>query len=64
MKQYEFQVRSNRTGKVDSVLVTSQTEAKALRAVVDAYGSGFEITDAPIAVHKAHYFFCEIDATR
>lgn len=64
MKQYEFEVRSNRLGTRYTVMVTSQTVQKALQAMRDAYGLEFEITEQPVAVHKPHRFFCEIDATR
>lgn len=60
-RQFEFQVQSLNTGARDQVRVTAMSEETARAAVLDAYGTAFQISQQAIAVRPAHQVFGEIN---
>ena len=60
-QQFSFEVKSKATGRNDHVRCTHETVEMAYAAVLNYYGTGFEVNPQPVAIKPAHYYLGEIN---
>lgn len=63
MKQYEFEMKNKKLGRVEHARCTARTEQVARAAIVEAYGSQFDVLDGCCNVWGAHHILGEIDCS-
>ena len=63
MKQYEFQMFNQKSGRLEYARATAKTEKIARMQIVLAYGDQFDVMDLCSDVNPPHQILGEIDCS-
>lgn len=63
MKQFEYEMRNKRTGRIEHARATAKTKEIARAQIVLMYGTQFEVMGLFSDINPPHYILGEIDCS-